>query len=137
MTSHNSESETKYSSLPPEGLSTAAAAANGHHTMAASSGGTTGGSVGDQYCCRSDAAAIQQNSSSSPAAACGPNTNTSWYKLTFRSMCEFCLAMPLVGLLLCLTIACLFQFGDIQETACKVRKVFIFFILILEGKIMS
>ena len=125
MTSHNSESETKYSSLPPEGHS--AAAANGHHTMAASPGGTMGGSVGDQCCCRSDAAAIQQNSSSSsPAAACDP-TSTSWYKLTFRSMCEFCLAMPLVGLLLCLTIACLFQFGDIQETACKVREAFPFF----------
>ena len=123
MTSHNSELETKYSSVPPEGHS--AAAANGHHTMAASPGGTMGGSVGDQCCCRSDAAAIQQNSSSSsPAAACDPTTTTSWYKLTFRSMCEFCLAMPLVGLLLCLTIACLFQFGDIQETACKVRKVF-------------
>jgi len=44
-----------------------------------------------------------------------------WYRLSFRKVCEFCLAMPLIGLLLCFVIACLFQFGDIQETACRVR----------------
>merc|ERR1712029_185742 len=47
-------------------------------------------------------------------------TAQTWYRLPFRQLCEFCLAMPLIGLLICFVIACLFQFGDIQETACKV-----------------
>ena len=43
-----------------------------------------------------------------------------WYCVQFRRLCQLCLVMPLIGLLGCLCIACIFQFGDIQETACKV-----------------
>ncbi len=44
-----------------------------------------------------------------------------WFALSFRKIGEVCLAMPLVGLVACFLIAVIFQFGDIQETACKVR----------------
>lgn len=43
-----------------------------------------------------------------------------WYCVQFRRLCQICLAMPLIGLVSCFLIAVLFQFGDIQETACKV-----------------
>ena len=43
-----------------------------------------------------------------------------WYCVQFRRLCQICLVMPLIGLVGCLCIACIFQFGDIQETACKV-----------------
>ena len=43
-----------------------------------------------------------------------------WYCVQFRRLCQLCLITPLIGLLGCLCIACIFQFGDIQETACKV-----------------
>ena len=43
-----------------------------------------------------------------------------WYAVQFRRLCQICLVMPLIGLVGCLCIACVFQFGDIQETACKV-----------------
>ena len=43
-----------------------------------------------------------------------------WYCVQFRRLCQLCLVMPLIGLVGCLCIACVFQFGDIQETACKV-----------------
>lgn len=44
-----------------------------------------------------------------------------WYCIHFMRLCQICLAMPLIGLVACLLIAVIFQFGDIQETACKVR----------------
>ena len=44
-----------------------------------------------------------------------------WYCVHFMRLCQICLAMPLIGLVACLLIAVIFQFGDIQETACKVR----------------
>jgi hypothetical protein len=44
-----------------------------------------------------------------------------WYAIQFRRLCQLCLVMPLIGLVGCLIIACIFQFSDIQETACKVR----------------
>jgi len=43
-----------------------------------------------------------------------------WYAVQFRRLCQLCLVMPLIGLVGCLLVACAFQFGDIQETACKV-----------------
>lgn len=43
-----------------------------------------------------------------------------WFRMQFRTVCEICLAMPLVGLVACLIVALLFQFDHIQETACKV-----------------
>merc|ERR1712038_2120794 len=43
-----------------------------------------------------------------------------WYAVQFRRLCQICLVMPLIGLVGCLIVACAFQFGDIQETACKV-----------------
>ena len=43
-----------------------------------------------------------------------------WYCVQFRRLCQLCLITPLIGLLGCLCIACIFQFGEIQETACKV-----------------
>ena len=45
-----------------------------------------------------------------------------WYCVHFMRLCQICLAMPLVGLVACLLMAVIFQFGDIQETACKVRE---------------
>ena len=44
-----------------------------------------------------------------------------WYCVHFTRLCQICLAMPLLGLVACLLIAVIFQFGEIQETACKVR----------------
>ena len=38
----------------------------------------------------------------------------------FRLLCQICLALPLAGLVACLLMAVVFQFGDIQETACQV-----------------
>ena len=46
-----------------------------------------------------------------------------WYAVQFRRLCQICLVMPLIGLVGCLIVACAFQFGDIQETACKVNLV--------------
>ena len=43
-----------------------------------------------------------------------------WFVLPFRLLCQICLTLPLTGLVACLLIAVVFQFGDIQETACKV-----------------
>ena len=48
-----------------------------------------------------------------------------WYAVQFRRLCQICLVMPLIGLVGCLVVACAFQFGDIQETACKVIRNFI------------
>ena len=45
-----------------------------------------------------------------------------WYCVQFRRLCQFCVITPLIGLVGCLSIACILQFGDIQETACKVSK---------------
>lgn len=47
-----------------------------------------------------------------------------WYCVQFRRLCQLCLITPLIGLVGCLCIACVFQFGDIQETACKVIATF-------------
>jgi len=84
--------------------------------------GHIGGGAGSCRCASSTAA------SAAAAAAAAPNNQQQlpqqhqqvWYSLPFRTVCELCLAMPIFGLLGCLLIACLFQFGDIQETACKV-----------------
>ena len=46
-----------------------------------------------------------------------------WYAVQFRRLCQLCLVMPLIGLVGCLLVACAFQFGDIQETACKVTLI--------------
>ena len=45
-----------------------------------------------------------------------------WFVLPFRLLCQICLALPLAGLVACLLVAVVFQFGDIQETACKVSE---------------
>ena len=44
-----------------------------------------------------------------------------WFVVPFRLLCQICLALPLAGLVACLLMAVVFQFGDIQETACQVR----------------
>jgi hypothetical protein len=44
-----------------------------------------------------------------------------WFVVQFRLLCQICLVLPLAGLVACLIVAVIFQFGDIQETACKVR----------------
>ena len=43
-----------------------------------------------------------------------------WFRMQFRTVCEICVLMPLLGLVACLIVALLFQFDHIQETACKV-----------------
>ena len=43
-----------------------------------------------------------------------------WFRMQFRTVCEICVLMPLLGLVACLIVALIFQFEHIQETACKV-----------------
>eukprot|EP00094_Tigriopus_californicus_P006057 TCALIF_05833-PA protein Name:"Similar to CG7990 Post-GPI attachment to proteins factor 2-like (Drosophila melanogaster)" AED:0.06 eAED:0.06 QI:0/0.75/0.8/1/0.75/0.8/5/515/362 len=52
-----------------------------------------------------------------------PKNARIWVRFSFRQLCQICLAMPLVGLVVCLLIAVIFQFEHIQETACKVFNV--------------
>ena len=59
-------------------------------------------------------------SSSAGAAAATHRPVQVWFVLPFRLLCQICLTLPLAGLVACLLIAVVFQFGDIQETACKV-----------------
>ena len=54
-----------------------------------------------------------------------------WYCVQFRRLCQLCLIMPLIGLVGCLIVACVFQFGDIQETACKVSTLQNFCVMFL------
>ena len=64
-------------------------------------------------------------SATTPSSAAAPAAATHrpvqvWFVLPFRLLCQICLTLPLAGLVACLLIAVVFQFGDIQETACKV-----------------
>ena len=59
-------------------------------------------------------------SPSAGAAAATHRPVQVWFVLPFRLLCQICLTLPLAGLVACLLIAVVFQFGDIQETACKV-----------------
>jgi len=46
-----------------------------------------------------------------------------WFCMQFRTVCEICVLMPLIGLVACLIVGLIFQFEHIQETACKVYNV--------------
>jgi hypothetical protein len=54
-----------------------------------------------------------------------------WFRIKFRTVCEICLVMPLVGLVACLLIALAFQFEHIQETACKVSRHVIYTLVVV------
>ena len=43
-----------------------------------------------------------------------------WLRIQFRTICEICVSMPLIGLVACFIVSMIFQFEHIQETACKV-----------------
>ena len=65
----------------------------------------------------------QQKQDQTPIQHCHQQARVQvWYCVQFRRLCQLCLAMPLLGLVGCLIVACIFQFADIQETACKVGK---------------
>lgn len=74
--------------------------------------------------CFSNELPIQLNSSSSTQSsntqAAPTATPCMWFRLCFRDLCYFCLATPMFGLSLCLSILVIFQFEYIQEHACKV-----------------
>jgi len=46
-----------------------------------------------------------------------------WLRIQFRTICEICVSMPLIGLVSCFIVSMIFQFEHIQETACKVYNV--------------
>lgn len=46
-----------------------------------------------------------------------------WLRIQFRTICEICVSMPLIGLVACFIVSMIFQFEHIQETACKVYNV--------------
>ena len=48
------------------------------------------------------------------------NKISCWFDIKLRTVCEFAVAMPLGGMVICLITALMFQFEHIQETACKV-----------------
>jgi len=54
--------------------------------------------------------------------ATGENGNV-WLRIKFRTVCEICVSMPLIGLVACFIVSMIFQFEHIQETACKVYNV--------------
>jgi len=54
--------------------------------------------------------------------ATGENGNV-WLRIQFRTVCEICVSMPLIGLVACFIVSMIFQFEHIQETACKVYNV--------------
>lgn len=79
---------------------------NFHHPKHYSNNHNNVGMSLNSNCCQSNAS---------------PKNGRVWVRFSFRQLCQICLAMPLVGLVVCLLIAVIFQFEHIQETACKVR----------------
>ena len=62
----------------------------------------------------------RMNSSGGQQPNNATTTEKVWFNIKFRTVCEFCVLMPLGGLVVCLITALIFQFEHIQETACQV-----------------
>lgn len=65
----------------------------------------------------------RMNSSGGQQPDNATTTEKVWFNIKFRKICEFCVLMPLGGLVVCLITALIFQFEHIQETACQVYNV--------------
>ena len=82
-----------------------------------------GGGVGQDNLVNN--ASSKAEASLASAASVSENNSGIWFCIKFRTVCKFCVLMPLGGLVLCLMNALIFQFDHIQETACKVRRNFL------------
>ena len=77
-----------------------------------------GGGVGQDNLVNNASSKAEASSVSSASAS--ENNSGIWFSIKFKTVCQFCVLMPLGGLVLCLMNALIFQFEHIQETACKV-----------------
>ena len=80
-----------------------------------------GGGVGQDNLVNNASSKAEASSASSVSSASASENNSGiWFSIKFKTVCQFCVLMPLGGLVLCLMNALIFQFEHIQETACKV-----------------